>query len=161
MKFKLASLLCAVAALFTFSVGSSNAQNFPPGIPGNFYGIELTMYTTGEGAQVPTYLGISRAGRTLRVTQFQIIEGQHINVSTILRPNGTADTVTSVDGVVVQSGTGRYSVRGRVINVNLGITNALASFFQNQRITLRGNRVAVQQVVPQFGIVNYLLADRM
>jgi hypothetical protein len=89
----------------------------------------------------------------------QLINGQNVMSQTVLRANGTADTYTSVDGVIVQSGTGLYSRRNRRLNVNLAVESSTGRFGLKQQFTLRGKRVAFLQNSPQTGTVSYLLGN--
>ncbi len=160
MKNHLFAKLCVGAALVLVSSQFANAQrSFPNGISGAYSGTQLTSFTATDGQQVPTLLSITRGGNNLRLVSVQLINGQNVTSQTVFRANGTADTYTSVDGVVVQSGTGRYSRRGRTLNANISVESSTSVFGLNQRLTLRGNRVALSENSPQTGIVSYLLGN--
>jgi len=160
MKNSLLTKLCVGAALVLISSQLANAQRtFPNRISGAYAGLQFTSFSSTNGQQVPTLLSITRGANNLRIVSIQLINGQNVTSQTVLRANGTADTYTSVDGVIVQSGTGRYSRRGRTLNANLGVESSTSTFGLNQRITLRGNRVALLQNSPQTGIVSYLLGN--
>lgn len=162
MKTSFANTLCVGATLLILSSSLAIAQRkFPARITGGFLGNELTVTSPTTGSITPTALSVSRGGNNLRITSTQVIDGQFVTMQTVLRSNGTADTFTKVDGVVLQSGTGRFSRRGRTLNANFGTENALGAFFLNQRFTVRGNRVAVSQITPQFGTASYLLGRRV
>ncbi len=157
MKTPLAKILCIGATLLILSSSLAIAQRkFPPRITGGFVGTEFSSTSS-----TPTSLSISRGANNLRVTSNQVINGQFVTMQTVLRSNGTADTFTKVDGIVLQSGTGRFSGRGRVLNVNLGAESSLGAFFLRQRLRVRGNRVAFTQITPQFGTASYLLGRRV
>lgn len=162
MKNSLATKLCVGAALVLLTSSVAMAQrNFPRGITGGFFGNQLTSFSPTTGQQVNTVMTVSRGGNNLRFVTTQLINGQNVTTQTVLRANGTADVYTSVDGVVVQSGTGRYSQRGRTLNANFGMQSATNTFSLNQRFTVRGNRVALFQNSPQTGTISYLLGNRL
>lgn len=161
MKNSIVTKLCVGVALVLLTSGWANAQrSYPFKITGSYSGLQLTSFGQNNGQQVPTLLSVSRGGNNLRLVSVQLINGQNVTTQTVLRSNGTADVYTSVDGVVVQSGTGRFSRRGRTLNANFGVDSSNGAFALNQRFTLRGNRVAFLQNSPQLGTTSYLLGNR-
>jgi hypothetical protein len=162
MKNSLVTKLCVGTALILLTSGFVNAQRtFPYKITGSFAGIQSTSLSPTQGRQLPALLTISRGGNNLRLVSVQLINGQNVTTQTVLRANGTADVYTSVDGVIVQSGTGRFSRRGRTLNANFGVDNGnLGPFAVNQRFTLRGNRVAFLESSPTLGTTSYLVGNR-
>jgi len=160
MKNSLLTKLCVGAALVLVSSQFANAERtFPYKITGAYAGIQATSFSATNGQQVPTLLTISRGAGNLRLVSVQLINRQNVMSQTVLRANGTADTYTSVDGVIVQSGTGLYSRRNRRLNVNLAVESSTGRFGLKQQFTLRGKRVAFLQNSPQTGTVSYLLGN--
>lgn len=162
MKNSLVTKLCVGTALILLTSSFANAQRtYPYKITASFAGVQATSLSPTQSQQVPTLLTISRGGNNLRLVSTQLINGQNVTTQTVLRANGTADVYTSVDGVVVQSGTGRFSRRGRTLNANFGVENGnTGTFALNQRFTLRGNRVAFLESSPTLGTASYLLGSR-
>jgi len=162
MKTSIVTKFCVGTALILLTSSFANAQRtYPTAITGSFAGIQSTATGQTQAQQVPTLLNISRGGNNLRLVSVQLINGQNVTMQTVLRANGTADVYTSVDGVIVQSGTGRFSRRGRVLNANFAIDNSnVGPFALNQQFTVRGKRVSFLQSSPQTGTTSFLIANQ-
>jgi len=138
------------------------AQRYPRGVTGSFVGTEVIANPQGQPIEIPTRLFVSRGAGNLRIVSFQIINGQHVVTQSILRRNGQADAFKRVNGVIVASGTGRFSRRGnRVLNLNVALTDSTGITPFNQRLTVRGTRVTFRQSDPARGFQSFLLGNRL